>query len=326
MSVLIIENLSKTFRRGFMGRRNQVLRSVDLSLEKGKVYGFLGHNGAGKSTTIKLILGLLRPDGGRVTVFGQEEISSANRGRIGYLSEEIGLYPYLTAAEMLRLVGELFRMRGRELTARIDELLVAVGLAGDRKLRIKHFSKGMRQRLGIATALMNDPELLLLDEPYGGLDPVGRRQLRELLLALKDQGKTILLSSHIVPDVEAVCDQVGILSGGVIARSLDLNEVYSEDSGEMEVTASGVDARALEPSRLGTEQVVSGEKLTIVRCKGVDKLEPLIAEIYRSGGKVVEIKPLKLDLEDIFVREISDRTRARTADEEKKADEMAFTR
>jgi ABC-2 type transport system ATP-binding protein len=330
MSVLNIDNLSKTFRRGFMGRRNEVLRGVSLSLEKGEVYGFLGHNGAGKSTTIKLILGLLRPDGGRVTVFGQDEISTANRGRIGYLGEEIGLYPYLNAAEMLRLVGELFRMRGQKLSSRIDELLVAVGLAEDPRLRIKHFSKGMRQRLGIATALMNDPELLLLDEPYGGLDPVGRRQLRELLLALKDQGKTILLSSHIVPDVEAVCDRVGILSGGVIARSLDLNEVCSEESDEMEVIASGVDASSLGPSRLGAEHVVSGvvrdDHLTIVRCKGADQLEPLIAEIYRSGGKVVEIKPLKLDLEDIFVREISDHTQARTADEEKKADEMAFTR
>jgi ABC-2 type transport system ATP-binding protein len=326
MSVLKIDNLSKTFRRGFMGRRNEVLRGVSLTLEKGKVYGFLGHNGAGKSTTIKIALGLMRPDGGRVSVFGQDGISPANRSRIGYLSEEIGLYPYLNAAEMLRLVGELFRMRGQKLSARIDELLVAVGLAGDRKLRIKHFSKGMRQRLGIATALMNNPDLLLLDEPYSGLDPVGRRQLREVLLALKDQGKTILLSSHIVPDVEAVCDHVGILSGGVIARSLDLGQVYGEESDEMEVTASGVDAMALEPAQLGAEQVVSGDHVTIVRCKGAEKLEPLIAEIYRSGGKVVEIKPLKLNLEDIFVREISDHTREQTAEEQKKSDEMAFTR
>jgi ABC-2 type transport system ATP-binding protein len=214
MSILKLEDIHKTYRRGFLARKNQVLKGVSLSLDKGEVYGFLGHNGAGKSTTIKLALGLLKPDGGRISVFGEDGMTTANRGRIGYLSEEIGLYPHLSGVEMLRLAGELFRLRSPVLASRIDELLVAVGLDGDRKLRIKHYSKGMRQRLGIAASLINDPELLLLDEPYGGLDPVGRRQLRELLLTLKDRGKTILLSSHIVPDVEAVCDRVGILSGG----------------------------------------------------------------------------------------------------------------
>lgn len=326
MPILELKDIKKSFRQGFLGRRIDVLRGVSLTLEKGEVYGFLGHNGAGKSTTIKLVLGLLRPDAGGVTVFGEGGVSSANRGRIGYLSEEIGLYPYLNGGEMLRLVGELFRLRGAALGVRIDELLEAVGLASDRKLRIKHYSKGMRQRLGIAAALMNEPELLLLDEPYGGLDPVGRRQLRELLLELKKQGKTILLSSHIVPDVEAVCDRVGILSGGVVARCLDLNDVYTQELDEVEVTVTGIDTRKIVPAHDGTEQVVSGERVTILRCKGADKLQPLITEIYREGGTVVEVKPLKLDLEDIFVKAISERTDERTENEKKKSDEMAFTR
>jgi ABC-2 type transport system ATP-binding protein len=326
MPVLQLERLHKTYRRGFLGRKNQVLKGVSLTLEKGEVYGFLGHNGAGKSTTIKLALGLLRPDAGRISMFGAEGITRADRGRVGYLSEEIGLYPHLNAVEMLRLVGELFRLRGSDLTAKIDELLVAVGLDGDRKLRIKQFSKGMRQRLGIATSLVNDPELLLLDEPYSGLDPVGRRQLRELLLALKERGKTILLSSHIVPDVEAVCDRVGILSGGVIARSLDLKESNYDDKDEVEVTVSGVDTNEIVSSQHGVQQVSRDDQLTVLRCKGGDNLPPLIAEIYRYRGKVVEVKPRRLDLEDIFVREISERTEDRTADEKKKADEMAFTK
>ena len=326
MPILELKDIKKSFRQGFLGRRIDVLRGVSLTLEKGEVYGFLGHNGAGKSTTIKLVLGLLRPDAGGITVFGEGGVSPANRGRIGYLSEQIGLYPYLNAREMLRLVGELFRLRGAALGVRIDELLEAVGLASDRKLRIKHYSKGMRQRLGIAAALMNEPELLLLDEPYGGLDPVGRRQLRELLLELKKQGKTILLSSHIVPDVEAVCDRVGILSGGVVARCLDLNDVYTQKLDEVEVTVTGIDARKIVPAHDGTEQVVSGELVTILRCKGADKLQPLITEIYREGGTVVEVKPLKLDLEDIFVKAISERTDERTENEKKKSDEMAFTR
>jgi ABC-2 type transport system ATP-binding protein len=325
MPILELKDIKKSFRQGFLGRRIDVLRGVSLTLEKGEVYGFLGHNGAGKSTTIKLVLGLLRPDAGDVTVFGEGSVSPANRARIGYLSEEIGLYPHLNAGEMLRLVGELFRLRGAALSGRIDELLEAVGLAGDRKLRIKHFSKGMRQRLGIAAALMNEPELLLLDEPYSGLDPVGRRQLRELLLELKRQGKTILLSSHIVPDVEAVCDRVGILSGGVVARCLDLNDVYTQELDEVEVTVAGIDARKIVPAHDGTEQVASGEHITILRCKGADNLRPLITEIYREGGTVVEVKPLKLDLEDIFVKAISERTDERTENEKKKSDEMAFT-
>jgi ABC-2 type transport system ATP-binding protein len=326
MLILQIDNLQKTFRQGFLGRRNQVLRGVSLSLEKGEVYGFLGHNGAGKSTTIKLALGLLRPDVGRISMFGEDGVTPANRGRIGYLSEEIGLYPHLNAAEMLRLVGELFRLRGAKLNSRIDELLVSVGLSKDRRLRIKHYSKGMRQRLGIATALMNDPELLLLDEPYSGLDPVGRRQLRQLLLELKEQGKTILLSSHVVPDVEAVCDRVGILSGGVIARCLDLNDVYAKEADEVEVTVAGIDAQKIVPMLEGADRVVTGGQLTILRCKGQDRLEPLITEVYREGGKVVEVKPAKLDLEDIFVKAISERADQKTELEKKKADEMAFTR
>jgi ABC-2 type transport system ATP-binding protein len=326
MSILELKDIKKSFRQGFLGRRVDVLRGVSLTLEKGEVYGFLGHNGAGKSTTIKLVLGLLRLDAGAVTIFGEGGVSPANRGRIGYLSEEIGLYPHLNAVEMLRLVGELFRLRGAALGVRIDELLEAVGLTSDRKLRIKHYSKGMRQRLGIATALMNEPELLLLDEPYSGLDPVGRRQFRELLLDLKRQGKTILLSSHIVPDVEAVCDRVGILSGGVVARCLDLNDVYTQKLDEVEVTVADIDARKIVPHHNGAEQVVSGEHLTILRCKGADSLQPLITEIYREGGTVVEVKPLKFDLEDIFVKAISERTDDRTEIEKKKSDEMAFNR
>jgi ABC-2 type transport system ATP-binding protein len=326
MAILDISNITKTFRRDFFGRRNAVLKGLTLTVEQGEVYGFLGHNGAGKSTTIKLALGLLKPNGGRISVFGREGISPANRSRIGYLSEEIGLYPHLNAVEMLRLVGELFRLRGPVLNGRIDELLRAVGLEGDRRLRIKHFSKGMRQRLGIAAALINDPELLLLDEPYSGLDPVGRRRLRELLLSLKGEGKTILLSSHIVPDVEAVCDRVGILSGGVIARTLDLNAVSRGGMDEVEVTVSGIDTREFVPARHGAEAVTSGENLTVLRCKGGESLPPLIAEIYRNRGKVLEVKPRKFDLEDIFVQEISERSNEWTEEEKKKADEMAFTR
>ena len=251
MAILELHGIKKAFRTGFLGIRTPVLTGLDLAVEAGEVYGFLGHNGAGKSTTMKVVLGLLKPDAGRVVVFGKEGASRDTRARIGYLGEEVGLYPHNNAEEALGLLGELFRMPRSQARARAHELIEMVGLGEKRHVKIKHYSKGMRQRLGIATALMNDPELLLLDEPYSGLDPIGRKQLRELLVALKTQGKTILMSSHIVPDVEAVCDRVGILSGGKLARVLDLHEVYAGETGEVEVTVAGVDRRRLQARDYG---------------------------------------------------------------------------
>jgi ABC-2 type transport system ATP-binding protein len=184
----------------------------------------------------------------------------------------------------------------------------------------------MRQRLGIAAALINDPELLLLDEPYSGLDPVGRKHLRELLLSLKSQGRTILLSSHIVPDVEAVCDRVGILSGGRITRCMDLNEVYASETDEVEVTVTGMDSKRITRNENDVERVVTNERVSILRCRGAEKLKALITDVYNSEGSVLEVRSLKMSLEDIFVKETTSRLEARTADEANRADEMALTK
>lgn len=301
MAILELHGIHKSFRTGFLGVRTPVLKGLDLTVEAGEVYGFLGHNGAGKSTTMKVILGLLKPDAGRISVFGRDGADRATRARMGYLGEEVGLYPHNTAGEALALLGELFRMTRAHARARANELIDLVGLGDKRAMKIKHYSKGMRQRLGIATALMNDPDLLLLDEPYSGLDPIGRKQLRELLIDLKRQGKTVLMSSHIVPDVEAVCDRVGILSGGKLARVLNLHEVYAGETGEVEVTIAGVDRRRLQAGDYGGREVFAKDNLMIVRCDGDRKLQNLIADVYSSQGHVVEVKPLRTRLEDVFV-------------------------
>jgi len=308
MSILELHGIHKTFRAGFWGVRTPILKGVDLTLEAGEVYGFLGHNGAGKSTTMKVILGLLRPDRGQVVVFGRPGADAKARARIGYLGEEVGVYPHLNAGQMLDLTGELFRMPRHEARRRADELIVRVGLDAKRNVKVKNYSKGMRQRLGLAVALLNNPDLLILDEPYSGLDPIGRKELRELLVELKTQGKTIMMSSHIVPDVEAVCDRVGILSGGVIARAINLNEALAMQAPEVEVTITGLDARRFAAHDAGVRPMFTKDNLTIVRCAGDRRLQILVADVYAASGRVVEVKPVRSRLEDIFMDAVSTRS------------------
>jgi ABC-2 type transport system ATP-binding protein len=291
-----------------LGIRTPVLKGVSLAIEPGELYGFLGHNGAGKSTTMKIILGLVKPDAGDLVMFGERGAGSRTRARIGYLGEEVGLYPNLNAEEMLLLVGDLFKLPRRTSRERAGALIQRVGLAGAQGKKTKHYSKGMKQRLGLATVLMNDPELLVLDEPYSGLDPIGRRQLRELLLSLKAQGKTIMMSSHIVPDVEAVCDKVGILADGIIARVLDLNAARAENSGEVEVVIAGAAARQMVARDFGERQVHANDQICIVRSAGDQRLRALIDAVYSAEGRVVEVKPLRSGLEDVFVDVVGTRS------------------
>jgi ABC-2 type transport system ATP-binding protein len=301
MPILELHSIHKSFRRGFFGVRTPILKGVDLTIERGDIYGFLGHNGAGKSTTMKIILGLVRPDKGHAVVFGEAGSTAKTRARTGYLGEEVGLYPNLNAMETLVLAGELFRLPKKVARARAEALVEQVGLARAGDKRTKSYSKGMRQRLGLATALINDPELLILDEPYSGLDPIGRRQLRELLVALKAQGKTIMMSSHIVPDVEAVCDKVGILSDGVIARVLDLNAARAQNNGEVEVVITGDEARRMVAREFGERQLHANDQICIVRSANDHRLKALVNEVYAANGRVLEVKPLRSGLEDVFV-------------------------
>ncbi|MBI4720836.1 MAG: ABC transporter ATP-binding protein, partial [Chitinivibrionia bacterium] len=262
-------------------------------------------NGAGKTTTIKLVLGLLKLETGRISIFGSTGATREARRRIGYLNEDVGLYPYLNADETLQLAGELFRIERPVLKVRKARLLDAVGLAEKARVKVKNYSKGMRQRLGVAVALINNPDLLLLDEPYTGLDPIGRKQLKDLFLSLKGEGKTVLLSSHIAPDVEAVCDRVGILKNGSIAKFLTVSELYEAGSGEVEVTASGISAGTLTSTVAGVREVYSGPDLVVVKCAGEAMLKMLISTIYSYDGAVLEVKPAKASLEECLVEALS---------------------
>jgi ABC-2 type transport system ATP-binding protein len=299
MTVLELDSVTKSYSRGITGRKRPILEGLSLRIERGEVFGLLGHNGAGKTTTIRVILGLLRPDGGRVRLFDEDGVGRRALSRIGFLGEETGFYPFLSGDETLRMTGEIFGIPRDALRERTERLLTAVGLQAKARQKVKSYSKGMRQRLGIAVALMNDPEFLVLDEPYTGLDPLGRRQLRKLLLSLKDQGKTILMSSHIVPDVEAVCDRVGIIAGGKIQRCLALKEIYQQKKTPVEVTASGIDPRNF-------DRPVNGIEAVVLRCEGPGVVKQVISKVYAFGGEILEIKPLKFSLEDYLLETLTE--------------------
>ncbi len=235
MSELKITGLKKSFSSNFLISKKRVLNGVNLEIAKGKIYGFLGANGAGKTTTIKCILGLVKPDEGEIFFEGRKELSLNIREKIGFLPENPYYYDYLTVEELLRFFGKLFLIKREVLEKRIKDIIELVGLKGREKIKLKEYSKGMLQRAGVGQALINDPSFLILDEPFSGLDPVGRKELRNLITSLKEEGKTIFFSSHILQDMELIVDRFGILHEGVIRREGDLSEVHqilSSSAGE----------------------------------------------------------------------------------------------
>ncbi|MDG2220705.1 MAG: ABC transporter ATP-binding protein [Rubripirellula sp.] len=239
--VIETRNLSKIYR-DFWGRKKvRALKSLDIEVRRGEIFGLLGPNGSGKSTTIKLILGLLFPSSGRVLVFDKDAAETSKNERVGYLPEESYLYRFLTAEETLDFYGRLFNMSGAERKRRVDELIKLVGLQGAKHRQLREYSKGMTRRVGLAQALINDPDLILLDEPTTGLDPIGTREMKDLILALRDQGKTVLLCSHQLADVQDVCDRVAILHQGELKelgrvsdllKVQDITEVHAEGLSE----------------------------------------------------------------------------------------------
>ena len=212
--VIETRNLSKVYR-DFWGRQKvRALKALDLEVKRGEIFGLLGPNGSGKSTTIKLLLGLLFPTGGRALVFDKDATDVSKNERIGYLPEESYLYRFLNAEETLDFYGRLFDMSAAKRRERTAELINMVGLNWAKRRQLKEYSKGMTRRIGLAQALINDPELILLDEPTSGLDPIGTREMKDLILKLRDQGKTVLMSSHLLADVQDVCDRIAILHQG----------------------------------------------------------------------------------------------------------------
>lgn len=284
--VIETRNLSKIYR-DFWGRKKvHALKSLDIEVQKGEIFGLLGPNGSGKSTTIKLILGLLFPTSGRVLVFDKDATETRKNERIGYLPEESYLYKFLTAEETLDFYGRLFDMSGEDRRRRVEELIKLVGLEHARHRQLREYSKGMTRRVGLAQALINDPDLIMLDEPTTGLDPIGTREMKDLILNLRDQGKTVLLCSHQLADVQDVCDRVAILHQGELK---ELGRV---------------------------SELLKVQDVTEVHARGLsEEAKTEIAElIRRHGGEVESIDNPTATMEDLFlniVRESESRPGAR---------------
>jgi ABC-2 type transport system ATP-binding protein len=302
MKALEIKNLKKSFKSNFLIKEFHILKNINLSVEKGEIYGFLGPNGAGKTTTIKCIMGIIFPDQGEITILGQPATAIESRRKVGFLPEHPYFYDYLTPVELLTFTGMLFRIPRKQLARKTSELIELVGLKGKEKIKLKKFSKGMIQRIGLAQALIHEPEVLILDEPFSGLDPIGRKELRDIILSLKDDGKTIFFSSHILQDMEMIVDKVGIILDGEIKKEGKLSDLISLSVRNYEIVFTGMDKEALNKNNLAFTQK---DKNYILKADTNEETNRIIKMISRGKGRIISVTPIKMTLEDIFLREIN---------------------
>ncbi len=302
--VVNIQQLQKVFRVGFWGRRVTAVDGLSLDVQRGEVFGFLGPNGAGKTTTIKMLMGLIYPSGGTATLLGRPVADPSAKAKVGFLPESPYFYDYLTSQEFLRFYGHLFGLLGSALDKRIDELLDLVGMTHARDLQLRKFSKGMLQRVGIAQALINNPDLVILDEPMSGLDPIGRKEVRDLILRLKETGKTVMFSSHILHDAELLCDRVAMIMKGRLVACGQVSELINHGTTqEVEMVVDRLSPKGIEEVRpLATKMVLHGERVMAVLASQRQVDEAL--DVLRAHkAKLVSLIPHKASLEDLFIRE-----------------------
>ena len=300
--VIQVEGLCKEYRVGFWGRRVPVLRDLHLEVRAGETFGYLGPNGAGKSTTIKLLLGLIQPTAGTGLVLGRPLGDASARGRAGFLPENPSFYEYLTGQEFLTYCGRLLGVARGALREQAPALLAEVGLERAARQQIRKYSKGMVQRLGLAQALLGDPHLLILDEPMSGLDPIGRKEVRDLILRQRAAGRTVFFSTHILPDVEMICDRVGILVGGRLVKSGPIHTLLGDELESVELTVTALPAAtraALE--RLASAPALLQEGRIMFRLPGQSALDAALAILSEAKGQVVSVVPQRRTLEDIFL-------------------------
>ena len=308
MDAIRTEALTKHYRVGFWRPRPYVaLDALTLEVHEGEVFGFLGPNGAGKTTTLKLLMQLIYPTSGRAEILGRPVGDIAVRRRIGYLPENPYFYDYLTAEELLEYFAALFGYRGAARNTRVAQLLDEVGIGAERRLQLRKFSKGMLQRVGIAQAVLNEPELVFFDEPMSGLDPLGRREIRELILRLRDRGCTVFFSSHVLADAEALCSRVAVVAGGRLAAVGQLADLVAFEVRGWELVVADLSAAALEHARTGGQVVRAtplGEGRYSLELPLSVAPDQVLTSLTEHGARLVSLNPIRETLEDFFVRQV----------------------
>jgi ABC-2 type transport system ATP-binding protein len=304
MHAIEIKDLTKAYPVGFWKRQlRPALNGLTLTVNKGETFGFLGPNGAGKTTTLKILMGIIRPSSGSATILGQDYRTPEIKQQIGFLPEQPYFYDYLSAPELLNYYAQLSGMASSERAQRIQPLLDRVGLGDVGNKQLRKFSKGMLQRVGIAQAIIHDPEVIFLDEPMSGLDPLGRHEVRELIQGLKDQGKTIFFSTHILSDAEALCDRVAVIHKGELRGIGVVNDLRSSVAENSEVIWESAQAVPMLKELL-TELHITGETVRgVVRNADLDNL---LEKLRQQRGRLVSVTPLHGTLEDYFMAKTTD--------------------
>jgi ABC-2 type transport system ATP-binding protein len=301
-NIIEIENLTKDYEVGFWKKKKvRALDGLTLNVERGQIFGFLGGNGAGKTTTIKILMSLIFPTSGSAKILGSPISDAKMHSKIGYCPENPYFYDYLTARELMMYFGELFGMEKSETKRKTEELLTKVGLdEKDWTKQLRKFSKGMLQRVGLAQSLINSPEIVFMDEPMSGLDPMGRREIRELIANLRQQGTTIFMSTHILSDIEALCDKVAIMRNGKLSATGSLDELLANESQQFEINVKNITLGQLTANfpQLNFQTKPQGANIFV---ENEDEIEKVLATVKSSGGKLVSIQQVKQSLEELFV-------------------------
>ena len=301
-TALSVENLAKTFVKPFTGTKVEAVRGVSFEVRRGDIFGFLGPNGAGKTTTIKMLTGLIFPTGGKATILGEPVPSPDAMGKVGFLPENPYVYPYLTPREFVSLCGRLNGLSGRTLHAAVERVIERVGITYAMDRRVGALSKGMLQRTGLAAALVHSPELLILDEPMSGLDPVGRKEVRDLIVEESRAGRTVFFSSHILSDVELLCDHVCILRKGEVVAGGSMEDLLGSDLRCSEITLADVpDELVADLSALASTAERLGKSL-VLDVQGDEGVKTVLQRALASNLRIESLHPKRETLEDIFVR------------------------
>lgn len=303
--ILRADGLSKKYQTHFWSRVKVALQDLTLEVQAGEVFGFLGPNGAGKTTAIKSILGIVRPTSGRSYLFGQEVGRHPQvLSRVGFLPENPYFYDHLKGREFLDMCARLFGIPQAERKSLVNDLLERVGISESGDEHLRKYSKGMLQRIGLAQALINDPDLVILDEPLTGLDPLGRKQVKDLILSLKERGKAVFFSSHILPDVEMLCDRVGIIWEGRLKKIGRLDQLLTEKVESVEMIVDGLPSQAVSEITLLAAKVLQLEQKILFSFSDTASAEKVLTLCLNRGGRIISYLPQRRSLEQLFLEEV----------------------